>query len=382
VIHVFLKNKLIALDVISPLLLDVSKSENIKFNIITFDEELIASLNDNVILRDVVNRVGNISYVGRYKYNNLFFSKIVNAIWFIKLGFRIIFTQDKIIHFGHLNKYPLKFFYLLNKKQTFICDKKAWKIYCNKATPPSEIKQKCKLVSAYASINFSMNSSYVSCDNISKRYMYSNPKGKKIWVDYVKNIGDGYIKKEMNDNHIKDTDKIISLITGHFGTSTQFDSSGFDRDLIFLETLIVLSDISKTFPIAIKTHIYSDQNRMNAILRMAYLKSDCQLNYYITKLHPGVLATKSAFAICASVSSTFYDFKVAGVPTVSVVSSITDKGDLIDSTGLASHVIRICDLNNEEIHRISSRKFGDNTNTNTNMHVNDIDIVSSLGKRL
>ena len=85
-IHILLKNKLIALDVILPLLLEVKSKKNISFNIITFDEELVQTLESNVVLKKIVADIGNLTYVGRYSSGNKFYSKILSSL--IKIVFR------------------------------------------------------------------------------------------------------------------------------------------------------------------------------------------------------------------------------------------------------------------------------------------------------
>jgi hypothetical protein len=329
-IHIILKNKLIALDAISPLLLHINKeNKDIFFNIITFDEELINSLERNIILKKIVNSVGVIKYVGRYAFQSTFFSRIVNILWLLRMAFRVAIFKEPVIHFGMLNTYPLKILYLLNKENTYIIDKKAWHILLNNHTHSNnKIIEKCNNVAAKYSILFSDNSIYKKCTKLKKsrllyNYEYYNPKKTKIWFDYIKSISNKYIDQELASNNLS-SKRIITIIATRFGVSSGSDKFGseIERDLVFFDILVSLSAISARFPIAIKEHIYSDVGRMKTVIRLAKSKTGGRLNCYLTKLHPSVLATRSVVGICHTSSATFYDFRCFEIPTI----AITDYG--------------------------------------------------------
>ncbi len=325
-IHVLVQNKLIALDGISPLLLHIkSENKNINFNIITFDEGLVPALENNIVLRDIVDSLGKISYVGKQKYNNKFISNIVNLIWLLRLTTRIILTKETLIHSGMINAYPLKLLYLVNKKNTFICDKVTLSALKEEySISEKRIYEECTKVAAHSSISFSENSLYHKCkeltkSNLVKKYEYHNPKKNRFWINYINKVSDKYIDNEMSANSVKG-DRIITYIASRFGVSTHYDKLGSEvqKDLIFFDILVSLSELSKKFPIAIKGHIYSDLDRMNTVIRLAKEKTNGMLNCYVTKLHPSVLAKRSVVGLSHLGSTTFYDFRCFDVPTIAV----------------------------------------------------------------
>ncbi len=62
VIHVFLKNKLITLDSIIPFCMQLHMKCGIKFNFIIFDlESYRAIVEDNIVLNDVINKIGELN---------------------------------------------------------------------------------------------------------------------------------------------------------------------------------------------------------------------------------------------------------------------------------------------------------------------------------
>ena len=142
------------------MLLEIASKKDVRFNIITFDEELIKTLESNVVLKKIVDDLGDLTYVGRYSRGNIFYSRAISSFWLFKTAIRISIKREVLIHFGMLNKYPLRVLYLINKRRTYICDKKAWFKLLNEKYNFSRNKiiEKCTDVAAYSSINFSHNS--------------------------------------------------------------------------------------------------------------------------------------------------------------------------------------------------------------------------------
>ena len=55
---VFVRNKLITLDTVLPLLLEMKDKHNISSEIVVFDKLAHDSIDKNIVLRDVVNYIG------------------------------------------------------------------------------------------------------------------------------------------------------------------------------------------------------------------------------------------------------------------------------------------------------------------------------------
>ena len=62
---VFVKNKLISLDTIIPVLLELKESYNISSTIIVFDRLAHEGIKSNVVIRDVVKYIGSELYISR-----------------------------------------------------------------------------------------------------------------------------------------------------------------------------------------------------------------------------------------------------------------------------------------------------------------------------
>ena len=110
-IVVFVKNKLITLDTVIPLLLELKVKHNISSEIVVFDSLAHEAINNNVVLSDLVTYVGKELFITKGE-NRKFLRRIYVLSSLVRLIFGF-FMGDKIIHFGILNDWKFKFVSLL-----------------------------------------------------------------------------------------------------------------------------------------------------------------------------------------------------------------------------------------------------------------------------
>ena len=108
---VFVKNKLIILDTIIPVLLELKESYNISSTIIVFDRLAHEGIKSNVVIRDVVKYIGSELYISR-GVNNRIIRKVVILLQLFTLIIKSVFGY-KIIHFGLLDRFPFKYIFSL-----------------------------------------------------------------------------------------------------------------------------------------------------------------------------------------------------------------------------------------------------------------------------
>ncbi len=121
--HVFLKHKLISLDAISPLTLEVYQRERIKSVYYTSDPQLAVVIEDNIVLRDVINLTGKLLVLGRAFSNNKTISRVYGGLLIAILAIRLLVKKEKIVHFGYLNDWPLKILYYCAPNRVFIAER-------------------------------------------------------------------------------------------------------------------------------------------------------------------------------------------------------------------------------------------------------------------
>ena len=114
---VFINNKLVTIDTITPILLEMKEKYGVNSHIVLTGELAWSGIKDNVVIDDAINKFGSLVYLG-YGFNNrlirLFFSiiQIQKLLLFALLG-------AKIIHFGSLNSGVLNLIFRKFSKNIF-----------------------------------------------------------------------------------------------------------------------------------------------------------------------------------------------------------------------------------------------------------------------
>ena len=101
--HIFLKAKLISLDAVAPLTLEVYQRNNIKSIYYTTDTQLASVIKDNLVLNDVVNLTGVLVLIGKAFSSNKIVSRVHGLVLIMLLAIRLLINKEKVIHFGFLN---------------------------------------------------------------------------------------------------------------------------------------------------------------------------------------------------------------------------------------------------------------------------------------
>ena len=115
---VFVKNKLITLDSVIPILVEMKQKFHVSSLIVVFDSLTHDQIQKNVVLKDAIDFVGGELYVSNGKINPII-RKINITISLIRLLLKFI-KGVKILHFGALDVKPLKLFGILFKKNVYL----------------------------------------------------------------------------------------------------------------------------------------------------------------------------------------------------------------------------------------------------------------------
>jgi len=337
-IYIFLNNKIISLDTIVPLILEVKKRNNlIKINFITFDFTTHQFIKKNKLLYKVVNEIGNMVCLGREKNSNYFTKnflskyhyKRLNIIihilkilpYFIKLIYNLIFFNVIFIHFRALNTFPLNLLYYLNSNNTvlFSADSSGYSYKAYNAdiaihekvidtNITSALTPKGKKVVSFS--NYWPLLKHPSLKT-SKKYIIKSSHSRKYWIDYLKNNFENMFKE---DNNIDIKNNYCLLLLGHIGT--EVSGAKFLKYKNSWTTIIedILDIIHEEWPdltILVKPHIITDMTLLNNILSKRK-----NTKTVITYLHPALVSVKSKFSIASYYTTAFQSIHDIGGITI------------------------------------------------------------------
>jgi hypothetical protein len=303
-IIVFVRNKLITVDTVIPILIELKQLYDIQSNIIVFDELAHNGIRENVVIRDAVRYVGKELYITNGIKNKVL--RRARVVFYLSSIILDIFRGSKILHFGALDQYPLSMLGYIFRKNVYLMQGNAYDFKYSKyksIAGNNPIKRK---LTGDNLVVFGENHNYNTKDKIV--YKFEPPKTRNSWLQYVYNKNNFYFKHY--HNNIETSQGIIVLIMSSLDGYSPVLRNPYQTQVdLFKKTLSALSEFSKKNPIFIKPHIYTNMQLLNDLTRGVKGIS-------ITYLHPSILATKSKVFIANEFSNTLADAHSLGVKTV------------------------------------------------------------------
>jgi hypothetical protein len=299
-IIVFVKNKLITLDTVIPILVEMKDKYNISSEVVVFDDLAHEAIGNNIVLKDAINYVGGELFITRgekVKTLRLFYV----VMCFSKLLFHFV-RGAKILHFGHLNVWPLKLIAKIFNKNTYQLQSTAYDFNYplinikNKGLKAVEPLGK-NIVIFGKRFGESRFSEYISKRKI---FFFGETRTRSHWIKYIRNKNDYYFNLYHRDIDLSNGAVIFILGT--------IDGYEHKRPL-FESTIKILSEKFQDIPVLLKPHAYTEID----IVKEAIASLD---NFYITYLHPSVLATRAIFFISNNFSNVLADAHSFGVTTI------------------------------------------------------------------
>ena len=320
-IIVFVKNKLMSLDTVIPILLEMKVSYGIHSEIVVLDGMAYNAIQDNVVLRDINNNIGSVLFLA--KGSKVKILRYINAL--IPLSKIVIgcIKGDKIIHFGHLDVFPFKIFSLLFNKNIYRMQGTAYnfdypvKLQFRKNNPIPVLAGKNLIICS----DDIKNTHFRNTGKEKTIYKIGETRTRKSWVEYINSKSEYYFSKYHADVDI--SSGFIVFILG--GINREFTYN------LFLSTIEILKLSNNNIPILIKPHAYTNIDNLN--------KAIAGLNlFYITYLHPSLLASRARVFISNGFSNTFGDAHTYGVRTIEYVNFTNDD---VEYAELSSEELKI-----------------------------------------
>jgi hypothetical protein len=306
-IIVFVKNKLISLDSIIPILLELKEGSNLSTTFVVFDKLAHDSIKANIVLNDLVNYLGVEIYVNKGIENKII-RKPVILLSLIEVFFKFTLGY-KIIHFGALNSSPLKYLFSFKKTNIFLSQQDSFRHTWSKYnhlighrdnSDSSQIMSKNIIV-----FNDMMNNlnKYSLDKNI---FFFGETRTRKVWIDYCTKKSNYYFKKYHKDLDFSQG-FIVYILTTFEGLDGRYinDKTGISN--LFNETIEILASFN--LPVLLKPHVHTDLAIVNKVINN-------KKNMHITYIHPTILALESKCFIANLYSTTFADAYSLGVPTI------------------------------------------------------------------
>ena len=298
-IIVFVKNKLITLDTVLPILIEMKEKYNMTSKIVVFDDLAYKAIHKNIVIKDAVDYVGSVIYITRGSKSKIL--RIMSVIFYMLILFPGFIKGNKVLHFGHLSDGVLRLISILFSKNVYHLQGSAYDF--NYSLKIFEENNNIRAKQGGDNIVFfgkKIGEEYFSNVKCKKIFFFGETRTRLSWVSYIRNRSDYYFNL-----HHKSVDFSNGCVVYILGAIEAIDY----KKRLFLNTVNILKSINLKIPILVKPHAFTEMKVVhNAIenLPMAH----------ITYLHPSLLATKSKLFISNNFSNTLADAHSFGVPTI------------------------------------------------------------------
>jgi len=320
---IFLNNKLITCDTITPLaaaLYDLGIERSISF--LTADDKTYRAIRENVILWEAINRIGSLKLMRRRP------ASLIMLAWYLMMG---LVGRACFLHFKALNFWPFKLFALLCPGRTILCEGAAVGVsVLEQRVAETMIKRRVMPVTPQGRTIVAFNPEWavLSDSRVAGRryFILPAPFRFRSWQRFVGEISASYLDGDPDISSArKDGRPIVVFILSSLDR-TPLLSNPFELPELFEETISVLGEVLPDALVAIKPHPATSvemRQRVDGIVKR-------YPNARVTNLHPSILSKCATFVIGNNYSTTFSIFRSAGVPTV----EYTDyRPDILELTG-------------------------------------------------
>lgn len=369
---VFPGNKLVSTDSVAPILLELKKKYNIRSDLITFDKKTYNGILENVVLRDVIDYVGGVTYVNK---RNLF--SLLKLLRYYIVGF----FGTKYIHFGLLNNGPLSILWRVHSNKVYYTQSDSYghnhKYYREKLTGKASTSTEKLLGCNIIAFN-NLMPELKTCNKHTKVFLFGESRTRKEWLRFTKSKSDDYFRKY--HPRLKLENKFIVFILGPVCSEVIWLKEKDSYEKMFYKTIEILREYFPLIKVLIKPHVTTELTVVNS-----QIEKDSQ--FEITYLHPSVLAQYASCFICNLYSTTLADAYSIGARTI----EYTDYNEqlLVETDGKSvSNQYVDYFVNNDELLLIQSLRNvlynPDNKRAKTYSNINDdsgllIDLATKPG---
>ena len=305
---VFSKKKLVSVDSILPLLLELNQKCGTRVIIVVMEYAFTyQQIKKNVVISDAIDEMGELIMLGgasRYRI----IRKIIGVSQLIKFAVYGFFGA-KFIHFGGINNYPLGVLAKTNSGRIYRSEHQAFEQVFHEFDDrffDRETDRSIKLLKNETAI--ALTDSFLnrcSKGESNEIYLYRSPRTRKVWFDHVR-IKESYYYSKYHPSVEED---VIIYVLSYFGHIHSLSSETVMLEL-FKETVSTLHDYYPGKKILFKPHVFTDLEIVEETIK------DVGCNGEITYLHPSVLALRASLFISNLYSTVQADAHSLGVTTI------------------------------------------------------------------
>jgi len=305
-ILVVVKNKLMSITTILPILIELKEKYNVSSTIIVNDKLAHKGINENVVIRDAVDYVGTELYTEPNSSN-----KIIRKFLKIKLLFFLLFKLikgTKVLHFGIFNVFPFSVIGRAFGKNLYFFQSSSFKHSFERFDALSNRTPSIATPIGRNIVAFNDAFRYLNVVRESQRvFMFGSTRTRVAWKNYINQRSDDYFNKYHGNVDLANGCIVIMLSSFEELRHMRLPNEGLT--ILFKRTIEVLDKIKGNIPVFLKPHVFTDINIVNKAIHG-------RNGFYMTYLHQSVLASKAKVFICNSYSSTMADAKSLGVRTI------------------------------------------------------------------
>ena len=352
-IYVLLRNKIIGVDSVITMCMQIHKDCDCEFTFMLFEHEAFKVIKkDNIVLSDAINKIGSLVSLSSKRHRCKVFSKIHAVFFIIKMIVKINYKNSLIMHSGGLHVKPLNFItkfiplkrIIFHERSSYgRCSYDAPETFFNCRQSQDEFESdalpyQLPILNAGILIGYDKLWNYFKHTKAinAKHIIFDDSRNASAWVDFIESKASNYIDRELDENNIDQKDRHIIIV---FIGRLQLDKTGQ-----FIESFIqMISEIAKNvgdeYPVFIKPHIFADlEFIMNCISKGV---GGGKINYIFTKLHPSVLASRAAISFFIDNSTVINEISNLNVPIIQCLYDFDDddKGILAQTSKKSDYVI-------------------------------------------
>lgn len=314
-IIVYLNNKLISIDTILPLLLELhAKKDRKKILLICFEQATFNAIQRNTILWRCIQQIGTLRLLDPTPRNRVL-RRMVLMFELLRLAVTTAIFKPTAIHFKALNTWPFMALYKINKNRTFVFQsspapatkrEKDVGLSRGKVRNVPCIEQRGAAIIYFQEDEFYLHNA--KSEHVPKIKILP-PFRREIWNNYL----DELAAKELAKIGVGSDQRVFTYILSSMDhNEVTRDPDGFPN--LFEETLTVLHESAPDVPVLIKPHPATNADMI--ALQNEILARTPHRHVIVTQLHPMLLAQVSMAFLANVYSTTFATAVYLGCPTI------------------------------------------------------------------
>lgn len=321
-IFVFLSRKLITLDTILPLLHELKLSApRTRVEFLCFDTATERTIRENVVLYDLVQKLGCLRMIGRWDKRPL--GMILHRIWAFGVLLRIVLwmlnPRSRLVHFKALNEWPLRLFHWIAPARTVLVQPSAltFSVLERKVDQINKSRRyKNRIPAAGCLVGFQSNWPPLSVQELENlpRYLVPEPYTLPNWRRYLRQAAPDYLQPIYEGFGGKPKSFAVFVLSSMDRAPMLSDPDSFPA--LFRETLEILANAAPDLCLAVKPHPATVAATRSLIADALRSQRAAGQKVFETHLHPLLLAQEANFFVANCFSHSLANAFAAGVPTI------------------------------------------------------------------